>query len=105
MLADLGARVIKIEDPAGGDPVRAMGPTSGGESIYFVTLNRDKYSITIDLRQRRGVEVLDALAARADVLVESFRPSTARRLEVDGASMCARHPRLVHCAITGFGQT
>jgi crotonobetainyl-CoA:carnitine CoA-transferase CaiB-like acyl-CoA transferase len=105
MLADLGARVIKIEDPAGGDPVREMTPVVDGHSVYFHSLNRDKYSVTIDLRQPRGLDVLDSLAARADVLVESFRPSTARRLRVDGTSMCARHPRLVHCAISGFGQS
>jgi crotonobetainyl-CoA:carnitine CoA-transferase CaiB-like acyl-CoA transferase len=73
--------------------------------VYDRLFNRDKRSVTIDLRARGAREVLDALAVRADVLVESFRPRTARRLGIDAANLRARHPRLIHCAITGFGQT
>lgn len=105
LLADMGARVIKIEDPRGGDPVRAMTPLEDGVSVYFQSLNRDKESATLDLRSPRALDVLDALARDADVLVEGFRPSTARRLQVDAATVRKRHRRLVHCSITGFGRT
>jgi alpha-methylacyl-CoA racemase len=105
LLADLGARVIKIEDPRGGDPARAMPPIAGGTSVYFEVLNRDKQSITLDLRSPDAAFVLDALAARADVLIDSFRPGTARRLGVDAETIRTRHPRLVCASISGFGQT
>jgi alpha-methylacyl-CoA racemase len=96
LLADLGADVIKLEDPRGGDPGRHLG---GG----FAVLNRNKRSVTLDLRQLEGRRVLDALAARSDVLIESFRPSTARRLGVDARTLRARHPRLICASISGFG--
>jgi alpha-methylacyl-CoA racemase len=104
-MADLGADVVKIEDPRGGDPARAMPPLAGGVSVYFQILNRNKRSATLDLRSPEAAGVLDALAARADVLVESFRPQTSRRLGVDAATLRARHPRLIHASVTGFGQT
>jgi alpha-methylacyl-CoA racemase len=104
LLADMGARVVKIEDPRGGDPVRAMTPIVDGGSVYFQSLNRGKASVTLDLRSPRGREILERLLDTADVLVESFRPRTARQIGVDGRSLLVRHPRLVHCAITGFGQ-
>jgi alpha-methylacyl-CoA racemase len=105
VLADLGAVVIKIEDPRGGDPTRAMPPIADGTSVYFEVLNRNKQSVTLDLRSPDAAPVLDALAARADVLVDSFRPRTARRFGVDAATVRKRHPRLVCASITGFGQT
>jgi len=98
VLADLGADVIKIEDPRGGDGMRR---TAGG--LYFDRLNRNKRSVTLDLRSPDARSVLDALLARSDVIVDSFRPSTARRLGVDPPSMHARHPRVVCASITGFG--
>jgi len=104
-MADLGADVVKIEDPRGGDPARTMPPLAGGVSVYFRILNRNKRSVTLDLRSPDAAGVLDALLARADVLVESFRPHTSRRLGVDAATLRARHPRLIHASITGFGQT
>lgn len=104
-LADLGADVIKIEDPRGGDPLRHMPPVVDGRGVYDRLFNRDKRSVTLDLRAPGAHEVLDALAAKADVLVESFRPKAARRLGLDAVSLRTRHPRLIHCAITGFGQT
>jgi crotonobetainyl-CoA:carnitine CoA-transferase CaiB-like acyl-CoA transferase len=103
LLADLGADVVKIEDPRGGDGMRTL-PTAAGRGSYFDALNRGKRSVTLDLRLPDAAGVLDALAARADVLVESFRPSTARRLGVDGASLIRRHPRLVCASMSGFGQ-
>lgn len=104
-LAELGAEVIKIEDPGGGDPLRSLPPLSGSASVYHRLFNRSKRSVALDLRAPGARGVLDALAERAHVLVESFRPRTARRLGVDAARLRARHPHLVHCAITGFGQT
>ncbi len=100
LLADLGADVVKVEDPRGGDTMRTL---RGGPSRYFEPLNRGKRSVTLDLRSPDAATVLDALIARADVLVESFRPSTARRLGVDAQHLRARHPRLICASISGFG--
>lgn len=105
LLADLGADVVKLEDPRGGDPVRAMPPLADGTSVYFTILNRNKRSVTLDLRHRDAAGVLDRLLPRFDVLVESFRPQASRRLGADAARLRARHPRLIHASITGFGQT
>jgi len=104
LLADLGADVVKIEDPRGGDGMRTMAPLVAGIN-FFEQLNRNKRSITLDLRSRDAAGVLDALIARADVVVESFRPSTARRLGVDAATLARRHPRLICASMSGFGQT
>src|SRR5882672_11166042 len=82
LLVDLGADVIKIEDPRGGDGMRTLPPLSSGRNVYFERLNRNKRSVTLDLRSPDAAAVLDALASRSDVLVESFRPSTAARLRV-----------------------
>ena len=102
LLADLGADVVKVEDPRGGDTMRTL---RGGPSDYFEPLNRGKRSVTLDLRSPDAAAVLDALLARADVLIESFRPSTARRLGVDAATLRARHPRLICASVSGFGQS
>jgi crotonobetainyl-CoA:carnitine CoA-transferase CaiB-like acyl-CoA transferase len=102
LLVDLGAEVIKVEDPHGGDTMRTL---AGGPSRYFEPLNRGKRSVTLDLRSPDAAPVLDALIGGADVLIESFRPSTARRLGVDAAALRARHPRLICAAISGFGQS
>ena len=101
LLADLGADVIKIEDPRGGDGMREL-PTRG-QADYFALLNRNKRSVTLDLRSPEATTVLDPLLARSDVIVDSFRPSTARRLRVDAETLRARHPHLVCASITGFG--
>ena len=103
LLADLGADVVKIEDPRGGDPGRHLPPVPGGTSAYFQVLNRNKRSVTLNLRSPDAAPVLDAVLAQADIIVESFRPSTARRLGVDAATLRARHPRLIHASINGFG--
>jgi alpha-methylacyl-CoA racemase len=102
MLVDLGAEVIKIEDPRGGDGMRTLRLAS--DRPYFELLNRSKRSVTLDLRSPDAAPVLDALAATADVVVDSFRPSTARRLGVDAATLRARHPRLVCASILGFAR-
>jgi alpha-methylacyl-CoA racemase len=102
LLADLGADVIKIEDPRGGDGMRSLATV--GRRAYFPLLNRNKRSITLDLRSPDAASVVDALCTRADVVVDSFRPSTARRLGVDAETLHARHPHLVCASISGFGQ-
>jgi crotonobetainyl-CoA:carnitine CoA-transferase CaiB-like acyl-CoA transferase len=98
LLVDLGADVIKIEDPTGGDGMRRFG-------AYFDAVSRAKKSVTLDLRSSAAAPVLDALLADADVLVESFRPSAARRLGVDAATLQATHPRLICASISGFGRS
>jgi alpha-methylacyl-CoA racemase len=104
LIADLGADVVKIEDPRDGDGMRTMPPLANGRNLYFEVLNRNKRSMTLDLRSRDAAAVLDALAARSDVVVDSFRPSTARRLGVDAETLRARHPRLICASISGFGR-
>jgi alpha-methylacyl-CoA racemase len=105
LLADLGAEVIKIEDPRGGDGMRSLRSHPDGRNPYFERLNRNKRSVTLDLRIPEAAAVLDALAARADVFVDSFRPSTARRLRVDPETIRSRHPHLVCASISGFGRS
>jgi crotonobetainyl-CoA:carnitine CoA-transferase CaiB-like acyl-CoA transferase len=105
LLADLGAEVIKIEDPRGGDGMRTLRSQPDGRNPYFERLNRNKRSVTLDLRKPQAAGVLDALAAHADVMVDSFRPSTARRLGVDPETIRSRHAHLVSASITGFGAT
>ena len=103
VLADLGADVIKVEDPHGGDLMRTLPPHVGGLSVYHHALNRNKRSVTLDLRAGEAGKVLDRLLERADVLIENFKPRTARRLRVSAEDLCPRHSRLVHCSLTGFG--
>ena len=105
MLAELGADVIKVEDPAGGDPMRHLPPLLHGRGVYDLLLNRGKRSLALDLRRPDGTDRLQRLVATADVVVESFRPSTARRLGVSADQLRNCQPSLVHCSITGYGQT
>jgi crotonobetainyl-CoA:carnitine CoA-transferase CaiB-like acyl-CoA transferase len=106
LLADMGARVVKIEQPGKGDDTRAWGPPFvEGESAYFLSINRNKESVTLDFKHRDGRAVLDRLIERADVLVENFRPGTLQKIGLDYASVAVRHPRLVYCSVSGFGQT
>ena len=106
MLADMGARVIKVEQPGKGDDTRAWGPPfQEGESAYFLSINRNKESVTLNLKHPDGRRVLDALIARADVLVENFRPGTLDRMGLGYREVSARRPDLVYCSISGFGQT
>lgn len=106
LLGDMGARVIKIEQPGRGDDTRAWGPPFvAGESAYFLSINRNKESLTLDLKHPEGRKVLDALLDRADVLVENFRPGTMERLGLGYDAIAARWPRLVFCSISGFGQS
>jgi CoA:oxalate CoA-transferase len=105
VLADLGARVVKVEAPERGDDARQIGPFVGGVSAYFVSLNRGKESIALDLRDGPDRAVFELLLARADVLVENFRPGVMERLGFGFSSLQARFPRLVVASTSGFGQT
>jgi crotonobetainyl-CoA:carnitine CoA-transferase CaiB-like acyl-CoA transferase len=105
-LGDLGARVIKIEQPGRGDDTRAWGPPFvGRESAYFLSVNRNKESLALDLKHPSAAPIVDALLARADVLVENFRPGTMERLGLGYEAVAAKYPRLVYCSISGFGQS
>ena len=104
-LADLGARVIKIERPDGGDFARAYDSTTKGLSSHFVWLNRSKESVTLDLKQVEGLGVLHRLLARADVFVQNLAPGAAERLGVGSAALRARYPRLIVCSVSGYGTT
>ena len=104
LLADMGARVIKVEQPGKGDDTRAWGPPFlQGESAYFLSINRNKESVTIDFKHPEGRAVLERLIARSDVIVENFRPGTLKKLGLDYASLAPEYPRLVYCSISGFG--
>jgi crotonobetainyl-CoA:carnitine CoA-transferase CaiB-like acyl-CoA transferase len=106
ILADMGARVLKVEQPRTGDDTRGWGPPFvAGESAYFLSINRNKESLTLDFKRPEGRAILDTLIAGADVLVENFRPGTLARLGLDYQSLASTHPRLVYCSISGFGQT
>lgn len=105
LLADMGARVIKIEQPGRGDDTRAWGPPFvGEESAYFLSINRNKESVTLDFKATEGRRILNQLISTADVLVENFRPGVMSRLGLDYSTLAQRHPRLVFCSISGFGQ-
>jgi CoA:oxalate CoA-transferase len=105
LLSDLGARVIKIEKPRVGDDARHIGPFVGDRSAYFLSLNRGKESVALDLRDPSDRDLFERLLARADVLVENFRPGAMARLGYGWDALHARFPRLVYAAISGFGQT
>lgn len=104
-LGDLGAEILKIEPPGLGDETRGFAPFVGGESHYFVGLNRGKRSLVLDLRQPEGAEILRGLVAKADVLIENFRPGVMDRLGLGAAALMELNPRLIYCAVSGFGLT
>ncbi len=106
LLADYGADVIKVEEPGSGDGTRAWGPPwVGDESAYFLSANRNKRSITVDLKADAGRALVCELAARADVVIENFKVGGAAKLGLDYGTLSAINPRLVYCSITGYGQT
>jgi CoA:oxalate CoA-transferase len=105
MLADLGARVVKVERPGTGDDSRGYGPFLEGRSLYFSRVNRGKESVALDLKDPADLAVARALAAQADVLVENYRPGVMDRLGLGVDDLLALNPRLVYCTISGFGHT
>ncbi len=104
-LGDLGAEIWKIEPPGIGDETRRFPPFVGGESHYFLGVNRNKKSLVVDLRDERGKEILRRLVVRADILVENYRPGVMDRLGLGYAALSELNPRLIYCAISGFGLT
>jgi formyl-CoA transferase len=102
-LADLGARVIKIERPGGGDFARGYDEAVYGNSSYFVWLNRSKESLTLDLKSEEGREILGELLGQADVLVQNLGPGAAGRLGLDPATLARTHPRVIPCSVSGWG--
>lgn len=106
ILADLGAEVIKLERPGVGDETRAWGPPFlGGLSAYFLSCNRGKRSVTLDLARPQGREILHQLLEQCDVLIENFRTDSLPSLGLTPEELSTRHPRLVICSISGFGRT
>jgi crotonobetainyl-CoA:carnitine CoA-transferase CaiB-like acyl-CoA transferase len=105
ILGDMGAEVIKVEEPGKGDDTRRWPPFVGGEATYFMAVNRNKHSITLNLKAPDGLALLKRLAARSDVVIENFRPGTMERLGLGYRALARLNPRLVYCTISGFGQS
>lgn len=105
MLADLGAEVIKVELPKRGDEARSFGPFRDGDSAYFMLLNRNKRSISLDMKAPDGIRLIRALLPRCDVLVENFRPGVMGKLGLDYDQVKSVNPRLIYASISGFGQS
>ena len=106
LLADYGAEVIKVEEPNKGDETRTWYPPQiDGEAAYFISANRNKKSITLNLSSSVGREIFYKLAAKSDVILENFRPGVTRRLQVDYATVSKVNSKIIYCSISGFGQT
>jgi CoA:oxalate CoA-transferase len=105
LLADLGARVIKVEKPGSGDDSREFGPFKNDLSAYFVSINREKESITVDLKKPEGIELIKRFVAKADVLVENFRPGTMEKLGLGYDELQKINPKLIYAASSGFGHS
>ena len=105
LLGDLGAEVIKIEQPDTGDESRNFGPFKNGFSLYFMSVNRGKRSITLNLKTERGRTIFKQLLAHTDIVVENFRPGTMEKLGLDYDTLKTEHPSLIYAACSGFGQT
>ncbi len=104
-LGDMGAEVIKIEEPGKGDDTRGWPPFAGGEATYFLAVNRNKKSVTLNMKPPEGQAILRALIAKADVVLENFRPGTMDRLGFGYERLRRDNPRLIYCAISGFGES
>ena len=103
-LGDLGAEVLKVEEPGTGDDTRGFGPPFvHGVSTYFLSINRNKKSLAVNLKEPQGLALVQRLAAVSDVVVENFRPGVAERLGLGPAALRAGHERLIYCSISGFG--
>jgi crotonobetainyl-CoA:carnitine CoA-transferase CaiB-like acyl-CoA transferase len=104
-LGDMGAEVIKIEEPGKGDDTRGWPPFAGGEATYFLSVNRNKKSLTLNMKAPEGQEILRKLIARSDVVLENFRPGTMERLGFGYDKLRRLNPRLIYCSISGFGES
>src|SRR5437899_2029272 len=104
-LGDMGAEVIKVEEPGKGDDTRGWPPFVEGEATYFLSVNRNKKSLTLNMKAPEGRSVLTRLIAKADVVLENFRPGTMERLGCGYEQLRAVNPRLIYCAISGFGES
>jgi crotonobetainyl-CoA:carnitine CoA-transferase CaiB-like acyl-CoA transferase len=104
ILADMGAEVIKVEEPGFGDYIRWMPPMLRGKSYRYLILNRNKKSITLDLKSSEGREIFLKLVSKSDVVLESFRPGVAKRLRISYDELKTVNPRIIYCAISGYGQ-
>ncbi len=113
LLGDLGAEVIKIENPKGGDDTRSWGPpfVAGADgaptdrSSYFLCANRNKYSVAVDISTSEGQDTIRAIAAQSDIVIENFKPGGLQKYGLDAATLCAGDPALIYCSISGYGQT
>ncbi len=105
LLGDMGAEVVKIEEPGKGDDTRSWPPFVGGEATYFMSVNRNKKSVTLNLKAPEGRRILGALVKRSDVLLENFRPGTMEKLGFGYRALAKVNPRLVYCSISGFGES
>jgi len=105
LMAEMGARVIKVEPPKGGDDARTYGPFVNGKSAYFASINRGKESIALDLKNDADRKILEGLLEKADVIVENFRPGTMERLGYGWETLHVKYPRLIYAAASGFGHT
>ena len=105
ILGDMGAEVIKIEEPGKGDDTRSWPPFVGGEATYFLSVNRNKQSLTLNLKAPEGRDLLTRLVRKSDVVLENFRAGTMERLGLGYKTLARRNPRLVYCAISGFGES
>jgi len=105
ILGDMGAEVIKVEEPGKGDDTRGWPPFSGGEATYFLSVNRNKKSLTLNMKAPDGQAILRRLVAKADVVLENFRPGTMERLGFGYDALRKLNPRLIYCAISGFGES
>jgi crotonobetainyl-CoA:carnitine CoA-transferase CaiB-like acyl-CoA transferase len=105
ILGDMGAEVIKVEEPGKGDDTRSWPPFLGGEATYFMSVNRNKKSLTLDLKSPEGGTLLRKLAARSDVVLENFRPGTMEKLGFGYSTLARSNPKLVYCSISGFGES
>ncbi len=103
LLGDLGAEVVKVEEPPGGDPTRAAPPAVGQDSALHAALNRNKRSVAVDIRNAEGAGIVRRLAAHADVLIEAFRPGALAGRGLGAEVLCQENPRLVYCSLTGYG--
>ena len=105
LMGDMGAEVIKVEEPTGGDETRKWTPFVNGESTQFLTFNRNKRSLSVNLKEREGLKIVQDLAADADVMIESFRAGTLDRLGLGYEAIKKTNPRVVYCSISGYGRT